>query len=762
MHPLGLSLTASHRYIGIAPRCACLAAALLLVACTRQTASQTIAAPPPTPSLSSGRIDAARLANVANEPDAWLTSGRDGNGSYFSPLKDINADTVGRLGFAWDYHLSTTRGLEATPIVVDGVMYAVGPYGRVFSLDAKSGKELWTYDPQIDGQYVRYTCCDAVSRGLAVWGGKVYVGAVDGWLHAIDAQTGKTLWKADTLVGRSPKLQYTVTGAPQIAGDVVVIGNSGADFSERGYVSAYDLQTGAFKWRFFTVPHDPKLGPQEQAHLDAALKTFDPRHQWEYGGGGTVWDGMGYDAEHRLLYIGTGNLAPFNLKLDGRRGGDGLYAASIIAIHADTGELAWYFQPTPGDQWDFDNVQKLILADLNIDGSARQVLMQASKNGFFYVIDRVTGGFISAKNFVFENWTRGLDPKTGRPTPTEAVDFTHTPKLVYPSTTGGHNWQPMSFDADTGLVYIPAFEAGQVEIESSKRPIGYFHGMYTVVPVYPEDYNPAALKDLFGSLPSLESLRATAGVRGKGGGIPKTVSVLRAWDPVHQSLVWEQPVHVPGWSAGGVLSTAGNLVIQGDTGGTLTVFAADTGRILRRINAGTSIIAAPMTYKIEGQQFVAVMAGLGGGMGLYTPYRPQTAAFKYGNDGRIIVLKLDGCDEPKPALVVDEPFTKPPPREGTPESIAQGAMLYTKQCSRCHVMGRGILPDLRRMSAATHSIFYDIVLHGVYVRKGMGRFDDVLSESDARTIHAYLLSEAWTAYETAGVKSAQPQIIQAH
>lgn len=729
--------------------------AVLLTACSRQPKG---VAPEEGQKREFGRIDSARLSKVDHEPDVWLTSGRDGNGSYFSPLKDVDPNTVRRLGFAWEYPLDTTRGLEATPIVVDGVMYGVGPYGRTYGLEAKTGKKLWTYDPQIDGQYVRYSCCDAVSRGLAVWDGKVYVGALDGWLHAIDAGTGKALWKVDTLIGRGPRFQYTITGTPQIAGKVVVIGNSGADFSQRGYVSAYDLETGALKWRFFTVPRDPKLGPPDQPHLVAALKTYDPRHQWEYGGGGTVWDGMGYDREHELLYVGTGNLTPFNLKQDGRHGGDGLYAASIVAIHADSGTLAWYFQPTPGDQWDYDNTQKMILADLKIGGASRQVLMQASKNGFFYVIDRVTGEFISAKNYVFVNWTAGLDPKTGRPRPAPAADFTKEPKLIYPSTPGGHNWQPMSYDPVTGLVYIPTLEAGQVEIETSNRPIGYYHGLYTVVPIYTEDYDPVALRDMFGSLPSLEALAKVAGVPRDAGAVPKSLSVLRAWDPVNQRLVWEQPIAVLGWSGGGVMSTAGNLVFQGDTGGTLTVFAADSGRVLERVNVGTSIMAAPMTYKIGGEQYVAVMAGLGGGLGLYTPFGSQTAAFKYGNAGRIVVFKLDGGEVPKPTLVADEPFVQPPAREGDPETISKGALLYTKQCSRCHVMGRGILPDLRRMSASTHSLFYDIVLRGAYVGKGMGRFDDVLNEGDARAIHAYLVSEAWTAYETGREKSSQPQI----
>jgi quinohemoprotein ethanol dehydrogenase len=705
----------------------------------RPPAAGPSAAAPVTPR---GAVDAARMANAAHEADQWLANGRDAGGSYFSPLTGINKDNVKGLGFAWNYKLGTKRGLEATPLVVDGVMYAVGAFGWVYSLDAATGRELWKYDPKSDGQWGRYACCDAVNRGLAVWKGKVYVGALDGHLHAIDATTGTQLWKVDTLIGRTERLPYTITGAPVIAGDVVVIGNSGSDFKGvRGYVSAYELDTGRLKWRFFTVPRDPRLGPQDQPHLVDAIRTWDPRHRWEFGGGGNAWDGMSYDPDLRLVYIGTANASPYSIKEGGRRGGDDLYAASIIAIHADSGQLAWYYQAVPGDEWDYDSTQKMILADLDIGSRTRKVLMQASKNGFFYVLDRATGELISASNFAYVNWTRGIDPKTGRPLPAPDTDYMHSPRLLYPSMAGAHSWNPMSFNPKTGLVYIPAIEAPMVFIETSKRPAGLIEGNFTVAGVPPEDYDPASLRSIYGSLPALSKLSPKAPA-----GAPHSVTVLKAWDPIHQRLVWQGPPMGFRNGGGGVLSTAGDIVVQGNAAGMLTVFDATSGSLIANIDVGTSIIAAPMTYRINGEQFVAVMAGFGGGVGLYWSFEPGTAAFKYGNEGRIVAFKLGGGAVPKPPAVTDTPFDKPPPREGTRANVARGEILYNRFCGRCHTMGRGELPDLRRLSPATQAIFYEIVLNGVYIPRGMGRFDDVLSRGDAQDLHAFLIDQAWTAY----------------
>src|SRR5580704_1338404 len=380
------------------------------------------------PVASAGTLDEARLAAAANEPDQWFTTGRDRSGAYYSPLGDINAGNVTRLGYAWEYRLGTRRGLEATPIVIDGVMYAVGNFGHVYVLDAASGRELWTYDPGVDGQWGRYACCDANNRGVAVWKGRVYVGALDGYLHALDAASGKLLWKVDTLPARGPKTPYTLSAAPVIAGNLVIVGSAGADFDgARGYVAAYDLDSGAFRWRFYTVPRDPKQGPQDQPHLVDAIKTWPTHYDWSTGGGATVWDGLAYDAQNGLVYFGTANASPYHGLHDPAGGGDELYVASIIAVHVATGELAWYYQEIPGEGSDYDTMNKLVLADLPVNGHNRHVIMQASKNGFLYVLDRLTGEFLAGKPFAHVNWTKGLDPKTHRPIMNPAVDWGRTP-----------------------------------------------------------------------------------------------------------------------------------------------------------------------------------------------------------------------------------------------------------------------------------------------------------------------------------------------
>lgn len=716
--------------------CLILSSVLLLAACGRHE-TPAPAAPAASPVLS-GNVDAARLANAAREPGQWLTPGGDASGAYHSALTQINDHTVGELGFAWDYALGTHRGLEATPVVVDGTLYTAGNWGIVYALDAATGREKWTYNPGVDGQWGRYSCCDAVNRGVAVWQGRVYVASLDGYLHAVDAQTGARLWKVDSLPARATDgFHYASTGAPLIAGNLVVIGTSGADFKgARGSVAAFDMSTGALKWRFFTVPRDPQQGAQDQAHLDKALVTWDPHYDWSYGGGGTVWDGMSYDPALHLVYIGTGNAAPYAVGKDAP-GGDALYTASILAVHEETGALAWYHQEVPGDGWDYDATQKMVLTDLEVEGRRRAVLMQAAKDGFLYVLDRASGEVLAAHAFAPMNWTRGLDPKTHRPIRNAAADYTRAPKLVSPGAQGAHSWQPMSYDPAAGLVYIPAMDAPMVYIETKHRPAGLIEVNFTVATIWPEQYTPGDLKSLFGNLPSLADLGREAGDKA-----PRSRGVLRAVDPRSGRIVWEQP-GVDMWD-GGVMSTAGNLVFRGDTAGHVNVYAADSGTLLKTLDVGTSIMAAPMTYAVNGEQYVAVMAGWGGS-DMYLPFPEGSAARQYGNAGRIIAFKLHGGAIPKPAAVVDALPVQPPPHEGTAGQIRAGEILYNRYCGRCHVFGLGMLPDLRRMSAATHQLFYDIVLNGAYQGKGMARWDDVLSRADAEAIHAYLIDQAWLA-----------------
>ena len=680
-------------------------------------------------------VTAARLA--APSAADWVAAGRDGAGTYFSPLTTIDAGTVAQLGFAWDYRLGTYRGQESTPLVIDGVMYSTGNFGRVYALDAASGKELWTYDPQIDGQWARYACCDAVNRGLAAFHGLLYVGALDGWLHAIDARTGRRVWKVDTLIGRTTRKPYTITGAPLLAGDLVVIGNGGADFAgARGYVSAYDRTSGALRWRFFTVPRDPADGPQDQPHLDAAVKSWDRRHPWPAGSGGTAWDGMAYDPTLGLVYIGTGNAAPYNSRLGGRRGGDQLYTASIVAIHAGDGTLAWYYQTTPGDRWDFDSTQKLVLADLDIGGRRRQVLMQAPKNGYYYVLDRATGELLSADPFAFVSWARGIDPATHRPLLDPRADYDRRPALVFPSEAGAHSWQPMAYDPAHRITFLPVIEAGNIILEASGRRAGLVEGQFTTPALPPELYDPQALRSLYGDLPPLAQLER--GLKTD----PASRGFLRAWSVDEHRVLWEAQT-ATSWD-GGVLATAGGIVFQGDANGYLNAYAADNGKKLASLALGSSMMAAPMTYEVGGTQYIAIVAGYGGGgVILGAPLDPASAAYKYGNEGRIIALKLGGAPPPIPPLRADSPLPELPERPVHARQIAAGEVLYNRYCSRCHVMGRGNLPDLRRITPVTHALFDSIVLGGAYSVKGMARFDDVLSPGDAHAIHAWLIDQAW-------------------
>ena len=638
-----------------------------------------------------GQIDQKRLMAADKHPGEWLTTGRDFGKGHYSPLTQINTKNIDRLGFAWDYHTNTIRGLEATPIVVDGVMYTTGSIGQVYALDAKTGKELWTFDPHNDMRVNQRACCDEVNRGVAVWHGKVYVASFDAHLIALDATTGRELWRADTVDDK--KRAYTSTGAPQVAGKVVVIGNAGGEYDARGYVTAYDLDTGKLAWRFYTVPGDPSK-PQGSPELDIAIKTWDPKSNWPMGGGGTVWGGMAYDPDLNLLYFGTGNGTYYDQSRRSPSGGDNLYISSILAINPDTGRLVWHYQEAPGDQWDYDVVQQIVLADLKINGENRKVLMQAPKTGFFYIIDRKTGQVLSAEKFVPVTWADHVDLKTGRPV--EAADArsyrysSNGNKLISPSPMGGHNWNPMSYDPQTGIVYIPVIENGQESIFSGK-------------------------------------------------------AFLRAWDPIRAKIVWDVPMS-DWWDRPGVLATAGGLVFQGTGTGHFCAYDALTGKKLKDIDVGTSFVAGPMSYSIDGTQYVAVMAGWGGG-GWNFPH-PTSAAFQRGNDGRIVVFKLDGGATPIPALLPPiQPIPQPPPLTASAETVKKGGEIFGAHCASCHLNVPGSLaPDLRRMSPETHDAFKQIVLGGALRNAGMPPWDDVLTPADADAIHAFLISIAWDGY----------------
>ncbi|MBS0364614.1 MAG: PQQ-dependent dehydrogenase, methanol/ethanol family [Proteobacteria bacterium] len=691
-----------------------------------------------------GDVDETRVRAADSEPADWMVDGRDVGGTYYSPLTGINSGNVERLGFAWQYDLGLPqRGQEATPLVVDGVMYTSGTWGYVYAVEAATGRELWRYDPQPDYFRGRHPCCDLVNRGVAVWKGRVYVAAVDGQLHAIDAATGHKVWAVDTIADHS--LPYSSTGAPQIAGGVVVIGNGGADmghYAVRGYVSAYDLNTGALKWRFYTVP--PARGQKyENPELAAADKTWDPHRPPQFNGGGTVWGGFAYDPDLNLVYFGTANAAPYDLRQLGPAHLDSLYAASIIALDARTGRMAWYYQTTPRDSWDYDAVQKLILTRLTLHGRPREVIMQANKNGFYYVLDRKSGKLLSADKFTYVNWASRIDMKTGRPVVTAAANWYASPKNVYPSWAGAHTWNPTSFSPRTGLTYIPVIDLSAVWVDMLHNggPLKFLNGFFTVQGLFPDDtYDAADLRHIYGPVPSLDTLKATRDVK-------LVRELLRAWDPVKRRIVWERETSsgIRGYD-GGVLSTAGNLVFQGRGSGGLWVYAADTGKVLKVVPTGSHIMAAPMTYSVDGVQYVAVQAGYGGAAITVGPIPPSSAALKYQNVNRIIAFRIDGGPVPTPPLRVDPPFTEPPQQTASAAQIRAGELMFVQECSRCHVFGPSVTPDLRKMDPGVHAAFKDILLKGARAPLGMERFDDILSDADADNLHAYLIDQAWKGY----------------
>jgi quinohemoprotein ethanol dehydrogenase len=713
-----------------------LATAVLAVAalggCSRPSVP---AAQPAVPAF--GQVDRARL--LRGDRDNWLTTGNDFGKSHYSALDQINRTSAARLGFAWAYSTGTRRGLEATPIVVDGVLYTSGELGRVYALDARTGRQIWRFDPKVDGQTLRKACCDAVNRGVALWQGKVYVAALDGRLFALDAASGTILWQADTFIDKTRG--YTSTGAPEIAGNVVVIGNGGGEHDARGYISAWDLVTGVLRWRFFTVPGAPPKG-LENPELALAAKTWDPKSRWDVGLGGTVWDGMVYDPTLNLLFVGTGNATPYDPARRSPAGGDNLFVACILAINPDSGHLAWYYQETPAEGFDFDATQPMILADLGIAGAARKVLMQASKNGFFYVLDRSTGKLISAGNFVPQTWAKNIDPATGRTLVNRATtDYSKSAKLIFPSALGGHSWQPMAYSPKSGLVYIPVLEAGNFLFD----PPGSL------------PYRPGLRNDGIGTAfanPGLTTQRmprqVAAAIRsgvfkyGYPDATPR--SFLRAWDPLQQRAVWS--VETAGiHDRAGVLATAGGVVIQGSTLGKLRVLNDTTGEVLRQIDVGSSIVAAPATYAIDGVQYVTVMAAIGGGLFSDAP-PPGTAASIYGNAGRLLTFRLDGGPTPLPTpLPAVPPVPQPPQLLASAAVVARGRALFTENCSSCHFnLPRGNPPDLRRMSAAAHEQFASIVLRGLLRPNGMPQWDDVLSSADVEAIHAYIVAISWDAY----------------
>ncbi len=681
---------------------------------------------------------ASDAAATVGAGEDWPRSDGDMGGTYFSRLEKIAPDNVSSLGLAWDYPLYTNRGQEATPVEIDGVLVTSTTAGRAVALDAATGEEIWRFDPEIDMQANRVACCDMVNRGVAVDEGRVFVATLDGVLYALDFQSGEVLWQVDThdKSGRG----LSSTGAPEVAGDVVIIGNSGAEYDVRGFVTAYDVATGEERWRFYTVPRDPAAGPQENLELEDAVKTWDPESRWDVGGGGTVWDAIHYDPEFDAVYIGVGNGGPYHRAKRSPSGGDNLYLSSIVALDPETGRVKWHYQETPGDSWDYTATAPMTLTALEIDGEETPALLHAPKNGFLYVIDRRDGKLLRANSLVFQNWASGVDMETGRPNLTpENVDYSKGPKIVYPGSPGASNWHPFSYNPQTGLYYGAVLEMGNLlmmtpgqkpykeKALNSDASLIFTPDLPAVLPGLPP-----FVQEAVKALPEWSRVEESP-----------SKTELRAIDPLTGETVWA--ASYAGWQdRSGVLTTASGLVFAGDVRGFFNVYDAKTGALLKSIDTGTSIIAAPMTYEVGGVQYVAVMAGWGGGGWPYVPR--YGAAYERRNDGRILVFKLDGGEILKPEKLPPlEPALAAPEglfADASPETIAYGRALFFDNCAICHSnQHRSISPDLRRMQPYTHEVFNDILLEGLLVQNGMPSWGDLFTQEDADAIHAYLIAE---------------------
>jgi len=699
------------------------ASALLLASCGQST--ETVSAKGP------AQVNGARITNADSEPGLWMSVGRTYSEQRFSPLKQINDTNAAQLGLTWSFDLDTARGQEATPLVIDGVMYFSTAWSMVKALDAKTGRAIWQYDPKVPREYGVKVCCDVVNRGVAAWNGKVYVGTLDGRLIALDASNGQPVWSVQTTDTTKP---YAITGAPRVAKGKVFIGNGGAEFGVRGYISAYDAESGDMVWRFYTVPNatgQPDNAASDKMLAEKAASTWGDGGL-VLGGGGTVWDAIVYDPEFDLLYFGSGNASPWT---QGYRGkiGDNLFLASIVAVKPDTGEYVWHYQEVPGDEWDFTSVQPIILADLPINGETRKVLLHAPKNGFFYVLDRATGELISADPFAPVTWASSVDIDTGRPVehPDARYSRTGKPWRGTPGPQGAHNWNPMAFSPDTGLVYIPVNVLVSTYVQAAtfgERAMGFNTGLD-------------------------RGANATNGMAAVQATLDASSSHLLAWNPVTRKEAWR--VEHPGPGNGGILATAGNLVLQGTFGGAFVVYRADTGEKLWSMPVQTSVIAAPMSYEIDGEQYVAVLVGTGGALGL----TQGAASLKSGpvrNISRMLAFKLGGtatlpAPPPPVARAID-----PPPLTATAAVVAEGSRLYAENCGVCHGaagIANGIVPDLRSSPYLSDDGYFDIVLNGTLKERGMVSFAPMISREQAAAIRSYVISQA---HDTRTVRSAGP------
>ncbi|MEP1470402.1 MAG: PQQ-dependent dehydrogenase, methanol/ethanol family [Halieaceae bacterium] len=701
---------------------------LLLGACgrdstTAETVTEISSAAPVSinTSATAPLIDGARIENADATPEEWLSHGRTYDEQRFSPLTEINDKNVGNMGLAWFADLPTRRGIETTPLMADGKLFVTGTWSRVYTYNAKTGELLWEFDPKVPKDYGVHACCDVVNRGAALWGDKVYVGSLDGRMIALSRDTGDVVWQVDTRINTTDS--YTITGAPRIVNGKVIIGNGGAEMGVRGYVSAYDAESGALVWRFFTVPGNPADGFEDETQ-ERIAKTWTGKW-WENGkGGGTAWDAFAFDPALNLLYIGVGNASSWNQKIRSPDGGDNLFVSSIVAVDADTGKYVWHYQTTPGDHWDYTATQHMILAEIEIAGQPREVIIQAPKNGFFYVLDRASGELLSAEKYMPVTWASHVDMETGRPVEAPGARDGAADTLLIPGPSGAHNWHPMSYSPQTGYVYIPAMLGGAI----------YKDDFYaeTRDAVWNTNYDAASMVAVPDELPA--DARAALGDEA-------LQAFLIARDPATNTEAWRIPRGF--YSAGGLLTTAGNLIFQGDLQGEFSAFAADTGTKLWSQSVQGGVMAAPITYEIDGEQYVAVVQGWGGETGL--PFGAITGPRNMVNISRVLVYRL-GASLALPHIEVEEqalPVVELAQADAA--TVEQGRRLYNIFCVVCHggnAISGGLVPDLRYRINDLDVAWQAIVMDGGLRTNGMPAWDKYMTAAEADEIKAYVVHEA--------------------
>ena len=671
------------------------------------------------PATNSVTVNQQALINPGKE---WLNYGRTYKEQRYSPLAEINKNNVKELDLAWSFKFDTARGMEATPIMHNGVLYVSTGWSHVHAINARTGAELWHYDAKVPKAHLAKTCCGPVNRGVAIWQKdemsplQVFFGSLDGRLIALDALTGEENWSVQSTPTDG---NYSITGAPRIVKDMVIIGNGGGELGVRGYISAYDVSSGEMRWRFYTVPGD-RNKPQESEALEKALPSWSGDEWYKLGGGGgTVWDTLVFDPDLDILYIGTGNGSPWNRDLRSPGGGDNLYLSSIVAINPNDGKYIWHYQTTPKENWDYTATQQLILAELTIKGEERKIIMQAPKNGFFYVLDRVTGELLSAEKFGHVTWATHVDMATGRPVESEFADYQKNGgSYLWPSPFGAHNWQPMSYSQKTGYIYIP--------VQSFPA---YFTGQKEV----------RYLENRWNTGVDLNEIRGPQSwVAGRAVMDALVYGELVAWDPIKNERAWT--VRHPKPSNGGTLSTAGNLVFQGTWDGVFTAYDAVNGDQLWQYQSDSAILAGPITYELDGDQYVAVAQGSGGVVMLTIgdEVRKNTV-----NQNRLLVFKRGKSE--KGFLPIDDSVVQIQPLYGHSDTddatIKNGEYLYHTNCASCHgidATSNYVVPDLRYMTEKTHEDFATIVLGGSLTHKGMIGFYETLNLDDVNMIHEYL------------------------